>query len=55
MKCGWSLCDLTKQKNLKSFLKKRALKWNSNFFDSKLPYETRTSPFIAFRLSGIQN
>ena len=50
-----SLGDLKKAKKSEKFYKKRALKWNSNFFDSELPYETRTSFFIAFSVIGTQN
>ena len=37
MKSDLSLGDLNKQKKQKSFIKKRALKYFSNFFVLKLP------------------
>ena len=40
---------------MKSFLKKTALKNNSGFFDSKLPYKTRDSLFIALLVLETQN
>ena len=35
---------------MKRFLKNPALKWKSRIFYSKHHYETKTTPFMAFRL-----
>ena len=37
------------------FSKKKQLSNRIRFFYSKLPYETRTSLFITFRVLGIRN
>ena len=53
MKGEYFLGDSKKSEKIS---KKRTLKQNSIFFfDSKLPYETRTIIFIAFRLLETQN
>ena len=40
------------QKKYETFSKKRSSEVEFDFFDNKLSYKTRTSPFIAFRLLG---
>ena len=51
MKSDQSLGDL---KNMK-FSKKNSSQIEFEFFYSKLPYETRTSLLITFRVLGIRN
>ena len=54
MKSDWSLGDLEKKtKETEKFSNKKALKQNSIFFDSELPYGTRTSLF--YRLQFLRN
>ena len=54
MRSDYSLGDFNKQKfENKSFLKKSSQK-EFFFFDSELPYKTRTGLFIAFSLLGLQ-
>ena len=55
MKIDYSLGELKKNKKLKSFVKRELSNRIRLFFDSELPYETRTSLFIAFSLLGTHN
>ena len=52
MKSDQSLGDL---KNMKFSKEKNSSQIEFKFFYSKLPYETRTSLFITFRVLGIRN
>ena len=54
MKIDYSLGHLKNKESVQNFLKKE-LSNRIRIFNSKVPYETRTSLFIAFRLLGIQN
>ena len=55
MKSDWSLTNLKKkQKKYAKLSENKSSQQNSDFLYSKIPYDTRTSLFIAFGPLGTQ-